>query len=143
MCLDGANDVSREHTNGPSGSSRKGQVSLKTTPLPLTDPSLANSTPYGLIRNFASMCEHKISRSCFSNFNITFLLLSKWPSRLLKLSKGVVFTPIASTDARGMHRHQAIVTLSLYHSKRRGGDSHVKVGGGGGGTDGTYYPPRM
>ena len=46
------------------------------------------------------------------------LLLSKRPSALLKLSKGVVFTPIASTDARGVHRHQAIVTLSLYHSKR-------------------------
>ena len=46
------------------------------------------------------------------------LLLSKRPSALLKLSKGVVFTPIASTDARGVHRHQAILILSLYHSKR-------------------------
>ena len=49
---------------------------------------------------------------------LLLLLLSKRPSALLKLSKGVVFTPIASTDARGVHRHQAIVTLSFYHSKR-------------------------
>ena len=46
------------------------------------------------------------------------LILSKGPSALLKLSKGVVFTPIASTNARGVHRHQAILILSLYHSKR-------------------------
>ena len=50
-------------------------------------------------------------------FLLLLLLLSKRPSALLKLSKGAVFTPIASTDARGVHRHQAIVTLSLYHSK--------------------------
>ena len=49
---------------------------------------------------------------------LLLLLLSKRPSALLKLSKGVIFTPIASTDARGVHRHQAIVILSLYHSKR-------------------------
>ena len=51
-------------------------------------------------------------------FLLLLLLLSKRPSALLKLSKGVVFTPIVSTDPRGVHRHQAIVTLSLYHSKR-------------------------
>ena len=49
---------------------------------------------------------------------LLLLLLSKRPSALLKLSKGVIFTPIASTDARGVHRHQAIVILPLYHSKR-------------------------
>ena len=49
---------------------------------------------------------------------LLLLLLSKRPSALLKLSKGVIFKPIASTDARGVHRHQAIVILSLYHSKR-------------------------
>ena len=49
---------------------------------------------------------------------LILLLLSKRPSALLKLSKGVIFTPIASTDARGVHRHQAIGILSLYHSKR-------------------------
>ena len=49
---------------------------------------------------------------------LLLLLLSKRPSALLKLSKGVVFTPIALTDARGVHRHQAMVTLSVYHSKR-------------------------
>ena len=49
---------------------------------------------------------------------LLLLLLSKQPSALLKLSKGIIFTPIASTSARGVHRHQAILTLSLYHSKR-------------------------
>ena len=49
---------------------------------------------------------------------LLLLLLSKRPSALLKLSKGVVFTPIASTDVRGVHRHQVILILSLYHSKR-------------------------
>ena len=80
----------------------------------------------GKVYTFVSTCEQKISRSCFSNFRhhipflllLLLLLLSKRPSALLKLSKGVIFTPIASTDARGVHRHQAIVILSLYHSKR-------------------------
>ena len=49
---------------------------------------------------------------------LLLLLLSKRPSGLLKLSKGILFTPIASTSARGVHRHQAILTPSLYHSKR-------------------------
>ena len=49
---------------------------------------------------------------------LLLLLLSKRPSALLKLSKGIIFTPIASTSARGVHRHQAILTLSLYNTKR-------------------------
>ena len=49
---------------------------------------------------------------------LLLLLLSKRPSALLKLAKGIIFTPIASTGARGVHRHQAILTLFLYNTKR-------------------------
>ena len=48
---------------------------------------------------------------------LLLLLLSKRPSAVLKLSKGLIFTPIASTSVRGVHRHQAILTLSLYNTK--------------------------
>ena len=48
---------------------------------------------------------------------LLLLLLSKRPSAVLKLSKGLIFTPIASTSVRGVHRHQAIYTLSLYNTK--------------------------
>ena len=40
---------------------------------------------------------------------LLLLLLTKRPSAVLKLSKGLIFTPIASTSVRGVHRHQAIL----------------------------------
>ena len=44
---------------------------------------------------------------------LLLLLLSKRPSALPKLSKSVVFIPIASTDARGVRLHQEIVIRIL------------------------------
>ena len=114
--MEGVDDVSRERIQIASLAhpGRDRHINLKITLLPLIDPSL---TKFHLMDFYvpSSPCvNRKLATVAFRT--LCHYLLSKQPSALLKFSKDFL-SPVASTGARSVHRHQAIVFPFLYHSK--------------------------